>query len=978
VTLNWETRTDPEEPQVLEPATARARAASKRSAGLGLVAVAAIACAALAQHQSMPSDIPVWVVLASIAAIVGAAVAIPSPLTTALPKALPLLGSRHLLAGTLVLVASAAAACTIWSTEPFAAMQEFVHPESTYAALLWIAGMIVGLALLWPPGGDGLAAAARAVRDRWSWWIVLELFALVVILDVAAGLRLWHLASLPEGIWFDEADFANSAQRLFSLPFQPFGPGNVGHNPSLYFYVEAIALNWLGTSMAAVRISSSFFGLIGVVAVYLLGRKVGGPGLGLIAAAFLAMNQWAIDFSRFGMSNIAAPATIGFGLLALVQSMRRPTGFWFALSGIVLGLSVLTYAGGFLASALVALGVVAIRLCFDPWFRKTAWPAALLLPLGMAIGGAPFLISLILDADYTLARERTVSLFNEYPHLSQSLPALAGNIKAHLFMFTVAGDANGRHNLPGAPMLDPVTGACFLLGLGIALRAIRHWFSQILLLWLLASLLGGILSLDFEAPQGARTVGATAPIALLAALPLAAIVRLIWSWIASAPTMLSRSRVKPRGRSQGISRYAGLAGILIAATVACVPLGVALAANINDYFNLHAEDASSWSERGGMQAITGRAAARLAAEGYLVRVSPSIAGDPALEWAAGQIPLAAYDPNIPVPFPIPAEGLALIIPTTEPEVIANVRASYPDAPLIPLSPAYDKRTVVADVMTISAADGERNSGVTVSFGAGAAAFSLPHVVGGQPWPQGSGPNTPVSVAGTLVISGDKVWTPLSFRVLGIRHGTISLDGAKWRDAVAGTGSIRLGAGDHALVVHGVGPAGPSVALEWAAGNPGGNEAAWTMVPGTSLGVPTLPTGGLLGLYFGGATIGGAPVLARVDATINTYYQQPPPNTQFPFSARWTGSLLAPAGGNYGFALDSTGSSVLYLDGKPVITEPSGTSSPMVTVPLAAGAHQIHLDYSATGSYLHCYLTWRLPGQAALTPIPRQVLEPAHG
>jgi len=968
-----------EEPFAPEPAAGRSRTAVIRHAVLGVVVGAAVICAALAQHQSMPSDIPIWVVLVSVAAIAGAAVAFPNPLaTTELPRTLPRPGSRLLVPGTLVLVASSLAACAIWSTEPFARMQEFIHPESTFAALLWIAGMIGGLALLWPPGGGGIAGAARAIQSRWSWWIVAELFVLVVILDVAAGLRLWHLASIPEGVWFDEADFANAAQRLYTLPFQPFGPGNVGHNPSLYFYVEAVALKWLGTSMAAVRVSSGFFGLIGVVAVYLLGRKVGSPGLGLIAGAFLAMNQWAIDFSRFGMSNIAAPATIGLGLLALAQSMRRPTGFWFALSGIVLGLSVLTYAGGFIASALVALGVVAIRLCFDPRFRRVAWPGALLLPLGMAVGGAPFLISLLLDADYTLARERTVSLFNEYPHLSQSLPALAGNIKAHLFMFTVAGDANGRHNVPGAPMLDPVTGACFLLGLGIAIRSIRHWFSQILLLWLIASMLGGILSLDFEAPQGARTVGATAPIALLAALPLAAIARLVWLWIAAAPARLSRSRTKTRDGTRVFSWNAGVVGVLIAAAVACIPLGVALATNINDYFILHDHDASSWSERGGMQAITGRAAARLVAEGYVVRVSPSIAGDPALEWAAGQIPLSAYDPNLPVPFPVPARGLALIIPTAEPDVIATVRGSYPSAPLIPLTPAYDKHTVAAEVVTISAADAERNSGLTVSFGAGASAFSIPHVVGGAPWPQGSGPNTPVSVSGTLVIGGTSVWTPLSFRVLGIRHGTITIDGTIWRNAATEIGPIRLGAGDHALAIQGVGQAGPSVALEWTTGNPNRNEAAWSVVPGASLGAPALPTGGLLGLYFAGPAIAGAPVLARVDATINTYYQQPPPNTQFPFSARWTGSLRAPATGNYGFALDSTGPSVLYLDGKPVITEPSGVSRPMVTVPLAAGPHQIRVDYNATGSYLHCYLTWIPPGQTALTPIPAQVLEPAHG
>src|SRR5579872_5324247 len=115
----------------------------------------------------------------------------------------------------------------------------------------------------------------------------------------------------------------------------------------------------------------------------------------------------------------------------------------------------------------------------------------LLLPLGLLVGAAPLLTAIWLDAQFTLDRLQTAGLFNEYATWAQRLPALGWNIRAHLLMFTVFGDRTGRHNLPGAPMLDPVTGACFLLGLGIAMRRIRHWFSQILLLWLVASLLGG-------------------------------------------------------------------------------------------------------------------------------------------------------------------------------------------------------------------------------------------------------------------------------------------------------------------------------------------------------------------------------------------------------------------------------------------------------------------------------------------------------
>src|SRR5207248_7261608 len=39
-------------------------------------------------------------------------------------------------------------------------------------------------------------------------------------------------------------------------------------------------------------------------------------------------------------------------------------------------------------------------------------------------------------------------------------------LQRHALMFNVSGDLNGRHNLPGAPMLDALSGGLVALGLG--------------------------------------------------------------------------------------------------------------------------------------------------------------------------------------------------------------------------------------------------------------------------------------------------------------------------------------------------------------------------------------------------------------------------------------------------------------------------------------------------------------------------------
>ena len=53
---------------------------------------------------------------------------------------------------------------------------------------------------------------------------------------------------------------------------------------------------------------------------------------------------------------------------------------------------------------------------------------------------------------------------------AERLPALLGNVQKHLLMFNWKGDPNGRHNLPGAPMLDDVTATLMVLGLVYSLR----------------------------------------------------------------------------------------------------------------------------------------------------------------------------------------------------------------------------------------------------------------------------------------------------------------------------------------------------------------------------------------------------------------------------------------------------------------------------------------------------------------------------
>ena len=94
------------------------------------------------------------------------------------------------------------------------------------------------------------------------------------------------------------------------------------------------------------------------------------------------------------------------------------------------------------------------------------------------------------------------------------------NAAKHLLMFNYRGDPNGRHNLPGEPMLDYATSVFAVLGAGLALTRLREPRQFLLPIWLLIMLAGGVFSLDFEAPQSLRAIGSLPPAYLLAGLAL--------------------------------------------------------------------------------------------------------------------------------------------------------------------------------------------------------------------------------------------------------------------------------------------------------------------------------------------------------------------------------------------------------------------------------------------------------------------------
>ena len=342
-----------------------------------------------------------------------------------------------------------------------------------------------------------------------------EALMLAIILSIAIWFRLNQIHHMPPGVFIDETNAAMDALHVLEGRADSlFGVGWF-ETPNGFVYLQTLFFRLLGATFAAVKLQSLLPGLFTVLALYFLAREMYSPYPALLAATFLAFNRWHVNMSRWGWNEVYPPLMQALSLFFIMRAARRRSlGDW-AVGGLVLGLGMYTYLAIRMA-ALVIFAYLGYRALVEKDFLKRNWRGVALFVLMYALTLAPLGFTYVKNPFTLLNRSQQVSIMNDI-QAADSLRPLVESTKRHLLMFNVAGDRNPRHNLPGAPMLDPITGAFFLLGMGWSLWRWKDHRRGLVIIWVGITLLGGILSRLGEAPQAYRTLAVTPAIALAAA-----------------------------------------------------------------------------------------------------------------------------------------------------------------------------------------------------------------------------------------------------------------------------------------------------------------------------------------------------------------------------------------------------------------------------------------------------------------------------
>ncbi len=366
------------------------------------------------------------------------------------------------------------------------------------------------------------------------------------ILVTATVLRLWQLDVLPPGFHLDESFEGLEAWRILTDPgYRPiFLTGNFGV-PPFNAYANALMfglVRLLGGEVGpvAMRTTAAIFGVLGVLAVFALGRELQRLDprrltrwFPFFAAAVLATLRWHIHFSRIGIEPVIVPLLWAAAVWLFLRGWR--TGGWpnFVGAGVVLALAMYTYQAAWI------IPVLMIPLTFHLWFwdqaqdtgpatphatHRKPFPTRLTGPLLTAI------VALLLVAPLFWFFTQNQELLWLRPSQIATTSSDAGDAgrggpvqntlasAAMFFPVGATGDPDPRRNLPGEAALNWWQAIPFAIGVVLALRRLRNPAYGALIVGLGGLLLPGVFS--EYAPHFHRVLGAAAPAALLCAVGL--------------------------------------------------------------------------------------------------------------------------------------------------------------------------------------------------------------------------------------------------------------------------------------------------------------------------------------------------------------------------------------------------------------------------------------------------------------------------
>lgn len=322
---------------------------------------------------------------------------------------------------------------------------------------------------------------------------------ILALILLATWLRFWQLASVPPGLWFDEAYNGMDAVWMTKVNTWPvFLAGNNGRE-AMFHYLLALSIAVFGETALAIRLVPALLGILSIPVMYrwsltVFKGQAQAWWLALAGTAGLATSFLYLLMNRTGYRANLLPLFIMGVSLFFWRGWQTGKIYNYLVAGIGLGLSQYTYTSARLLPLLFLLFLAGQSLLFWRQKRgqlKSAWTGLLLMAGAGACVATPLLVFSFNNPEAFWTRVEDVAFKVSWS--AEGIRLLSKHLWESIGVFLNGEDPNWRHHLPGRPGFDWFSTVGFWGGLMIAVRQYRRpanlfLLALLLVMWLPAPL----------------------------------------------------------------------------------------------------------------------------------------------------------------------------------------------------------------------------------------------------------------------------------------------------------------------------------------------------------------------------------------------------------------------------------------------------------------------------------------------------------
>lgn len=272
--------------------------------------------------------------------------------------------------------------------------------------------------------------------------------------------------------------------------------------PPVYGYTAYVSSMFLGTGPIGIRAPAVLFGLLTIIAIYLLvSETTNDRRAALSAAFFLAIIPWHIHYSRVGWEPSSFLPFLLLATFFFIYGINRNRKYLIVIAFGLFSLTLYTYQAAPLYSFVFLASLILLNYRYFLKHKKLFF-ACCAISIMLTF---PYIWT-VKNEFFMYARAKNISTFKDGINL-ESLSVFAHNYISHLtpsFLF-ISGDPNPRHGL-GTGVIYWVMLPFIILGVyGLLRSEVNRRHIIFLFIWFLSYPLAGSLTND-GVPHATRSL----------------------------------------------------------------------------------------------------------------------------------------------------------------------------------------------------------------------------------------------------------------------------------------------------------------------------------------------------------------------------------------------------------------------------------------------------------------------------------------